>query len=123
MMINTPNTYTSVTGEVYELADDATHQAFEQRAMNLKPGELIWAHRQDLNWKQQEAAQRLGITVQMLSQWERGTRLPTPAKAREIAEKLDMNVPQFVRRVVLAWLERDGVTDLVDVTERSPLAS
>jgi transcriptional regulator with XRE-family HTH domain len=108
-------THISVTGEVYELADPSEVEAMVARSKAMTPGELIIAHRRCMGLKQFEAAARLGVSTQMLSQWENDRLLPSHAKAREIAEKLEMPVVAFVQRVARAWFVRDGVDDLLDV--------
>jgi len=114
------NFYTSSsTGETYELADEAWTEALLERARNQKPGELLWAYRKDSGLKQQEAAKILGVSPQMLSQWESGAKLPSPAKAREIAEKLGMPIVSFLQLVTRAWLAREGVDDVLDVVALS----
>lgn len=111
-------TYTSVTGEVHELADPSLVQEMIARARAMTPGEIIISHRRCMGLKQFEAAARLGVSTQMLSQWENDRLLPSHAKAREIAEKLEMPVTAFVQRVASAWFVRDGVDDLLEVVPR-----
>lgn len=108
-------TFTSVTGEVYELADPREVEAMIARAKAMTPGKIMKVYRKCSGLKQFEAAAILGVTTQMLSQWENDRLLPTTVKAREIAEKLELPMVTFLQRVARAWLVRDGLADVLDV--------
>jgi transcriptional regulator with XRE-family HTH domain len=69
----------------------------------------IKAHRKCEEWTQQEAAERLGITKQLLSAYEHAHKLPSPSKAYEIAKALGMEPRMAVLMVMNDQLRQAGL--------------
>lgn len=53
---------------------------------SLSFGRLLWAWRKGEGWSQQEAASQLGISKQLVSAYERGTKKPSLKQAYRIGE-------------------------------------
>jgi len=80
---------------------------------NLTFGESVAAFRQCEDWTQAHAAQKLGITKQMLSAYERGVKYPSPKKAYEMAQVLGMH-PEFTVTMLLnTQLKKAGINLVV----------
>ena len=56
--------------------------------MNMLPINLPYYRRQ-AGYTQQEVADRLGVTKQAVSSWEKGPKQPTPTYLAEMAEMYD----------------------------------
>jgi transcriptional regulator with XRE-family HTH domain len=72
----------------------ADQQVLDRQTEVLTFADALKAHRLCEEWTQEQAAQKLGITKQMLSAYETGKRIPTPKKAYEIAGVLGL-VPEM----------------------------
>ena len=72
-------------------------------------GHCLKAHRLCESWTQDETAQKLGISKQLLSAYETGRKLPTPKKAYEMAEKLGMLPQAAVIAVLNDQLRQDNL--------------
>lgn len=105
----------SPNGKDLDLTNEAFEKALDTQANELTPGRIIRSHRKCLGITQQAAAQKLGFTKQMLCQLEKDTRVPSLAKALEIAQTLEMDVQQFLEYVGKAWLEKEGVSAFLNV--------
>ena len=55
-------------------------------------GEQVKAHRIRLNLSQREAAERLGISLRTLQNWEAGTTFPWPKHRRALVRFLEESV-------------------------------
>jgi transcriptional regulator with XRE-family HTH domain len=75
----------------------------------LSFGQRIKAHRLCEEWTQEEIAQKLGISTQLLSAYETGRKLPTPKKAYEMAEQLGMLPQAAVLAVLNDQLRQDNL--------------
>ena len=83
-----------------------------------KVGEQILALRKSKNLTQQELGERLNISFQAISKWERGETLPDTALLPDLAEVLETTVDnllmdgirsaKFQRRVTIAQV-REGI--------------
>lgn len=85
---------------------------FDKLAAALTFAEVLRSHRLCEDWTQEQAAQRLGISKQMVSAYEKGHRIPTPAQAYRIGEALGMHPKMAVIYAVNDALRRDGLEDL-----------
>jgi len=73
----------------YEFLEE-DQRDLDRQAQALTFADALKAHRLCEEWTQEEAAQKLGITKQMLSAYETGKRIPTPRKAYEMASVLGL---------------------------------
>jgi len=79
-----------------KLAYSAADQRHWQKSMkDLTFGRTIRAYRLAEDWLLSDAAERIGISVQQLSDYEHGRKLPSIDKAYRIAKALGM-MPQGV---------------------------
>lgn len=72
-------------------------------------GETLRNHRKSEGWTQQQAALRLGMSKQMLSQVETGKRVPSLELGTAIAQTLGMYLPEVIRAIVSDQIERAGL--------------
>jgi transcriptional regulator with XRE-family HTH domain len=70
------------------------------RMETLTFADMLKAHRLCQEWTQPVAAEKLGITKQLLSAYENGKKLPSPSKAYEMAEVLGFSSPLAVLAVM-----------------------
>jgi transcriptional regulator with XRE-family HTH domain len=87
----------------------------QERMAELTFGRLLKAHRLCEEWTQPEAAEKLGISSQMLSAYENERKLPTPRKAYEIGQKLGIMPESAVLAVLNDELRRSAIPLQVDV--------
>jgi len=80
--------------------DPEEQQWFRQQVAALTYGEALKAHRMCEGWSQAEAAQRLGISKQLLSSYETGRNTPSLRKAFEMAQVLSMSPEVSVLLVI-----------------------
>lgn len=78
----------------------ADQQSLDRQTEALTFADALKAHRLCEEWTQEQAAQRLGITKQMLSAYETGKRIPTPRKAYEMANVLGL-IPEMAVLLVI----------------------
>jgi transcriptional regulator with XRE-family HTH domain len=76
----------------YSVADQ---RHWQKRIKELTFGRTIRAYRLAEDWSLAEAAERIGISIQQLSDYEHGRKLPSIDKAYRIAKALGM-MPQGV---------------------------
>src|ERR1700753_3868003 len=72
----------------------ADQKALDRQTALLTFADALKAHRLCEEWTQEQAAQKLNITKQMLSAYETGKRIPTPKKAYEMATVLGL-IPEM----------------------------
>ncbi len=75
----------------------------------LSVGNFLWSIRMCDQKPQSELAKELGISVQYLSDLEKGRRLLSPKKAKAFAEILGYLPEQFIELAVRDMLARDGI--------------
>lgn len=69
-------------------------EQLEIRANELTFARVLRAHRMAEEWTQEEAAKRLGVSKQLVSDYENGRKIPEPAQAYKIGKALGM-VPEM----------------------------
>lgn len=85
-------------------------QAWLQASVaSLTFGEAIRAHRQCEEWTVQGAADKLGVSKQLLSAYENRRKPPSPSKAYEIAKALGMEPRAAVLMVINDQLRMDNL--------------
>ena len=62
----------------------------------VKTGELIAQSRREKNLTQKDVAQRLHVSVQAVSKWQRGLNFPDIALLEPLAEVLDLTVSELL---------------------------
>lgn len=60
-------------------------------SINMSIGEVLKERRIELSIKQDDLAERMGVTVQTVSKWERGITEPKASQVSELANVLKMN--------------------------------
>ena len=63
--------------------------------MQKSIGQKLRECREERNWTQQELADRLNVTRQAVSNWERDKTLPDVYMIREIAAIFDMTLDEY----------------------------
>ena len=76
----------------------------------VKTGELIAQSRKEKNLTQKDIAQRLHVSVQAVSKWERGLNFPDIALMEPLAEVLDLTVSELLSE---AGLDCDSIVKTV----------
>ena len=84
---------------------------------SLTFGEALWGHRKCQELTQEQAAKKLGITKQMMSQYETGKRIPSPRNAYRIAEVMGMSPETAVLLTINDQLRADNI-DLTVTAQR-----
>jgi len=64
--------------------------------MSQQIGSRLSVYRQNKNMTQEELANRLGITPQALSKWERGVSLPDTSMLPDIARQLEISIDHLL---------------------------
>ncbi|WP_232012655.1 helix-turn-helix domain-containing protein [Vibrio aphrogenes] len=59
--------------------------------VNMSIGEVLKERRIELSIKQEDLAERMGVTVQTVSKWERGITEPKASQVADLAKELKMN--------------------------------
>lgn len=70
---------------------------------------LLLAHREGEELTQKEMAELLGISKQSLCDLEKGRRIPSPARAASIAEKLGMIPESFIELAIQDNLREESL--------------
>ena len=79
-----------------ELSYSRGNQRFWRKRMrDLTFGHMVRAYRLAEGWSLTDAAAKIGISKQQMSDYENGRKLPSIEKAYQIAKALDM-IPQSV---------------------------
>jgi len=71
-----------------EDSDPADQVELQQSIKNMTFAAAIKAHRQCESWTLAVASEKLGVSLQMLSAYERGIKMPSIVKAVDIANRL-----------------------------------
>ena len=66
-------------------------------------GEVIKKHREDKGFTQEMLAERLGVSRQAVSKWEKGTTEPSTSNLFALAKVFDMPIEDFMREIEI-WL-------------------
>ncbi len=78
----------------------------------------IKSHRQCAEWSQQELAERLGISKQAVSKFEKGILVPSLEMVVKIADAFEVDRETFVRLLFQEMVGRAGLDYEVHVEER-----
>ena len=62
-------------------------------------GEVIKKHREDKGFTQEMLAERLGVSRQAVSKWEKGTTEPSTSNLFALAKVFDMPIEDFMREI------------------------
>ena len=73
--------------------------------MQKSIGQKLRECREERNWTQQELADRLNVTRQAVSNWERDKTLPDVYMIREIAAIFDMTLDEYMENTKKAEVE------------------
>ena len=99
-----------MTTEPVDMTIDPTAQAyFAKRVEQMTFGKALRAQRSAEELTQEECAKALGITKQLLSEYERGVKVPSVRKAYEIGKGLGMLPEMAVLLAVNDQLKRDNI--------------
>jgi transcriptional regulator with XRE-family HTH domain len=60
-------------------------------------GETVKIRREELGLGQLELAERLGVSQQTVSRWEKGLALPRPGRVQELARELELDARRLQR--------------------------
>jgi transcriptional regulator with XRE-family HTH domain len=91
----------------YSVADQ---RHWQKRLKELTFGRSIRAYRLSEEWTLADAAEKIGIGVQQLSDYEHGRKLPSIEQAHRIAIALDMMPAGAVLQVINEQLIRAELT-------------
>ncbi len=78
----------------------ASQEWVESRLKGMRFGRMLKIHRLSEDWTQEEAAQKLGISKQLLSAYETGKKHPSVSKAYEMANILGIHPAMAVLALV-----------------------
>lgn len=65
--------------------------------INMSIGEVLKERRIELNIKQEDLAERMDVTVQTVSKWERGLTEPKASQVAELAKILELSEQEICR--------------------------
>src|SRR5688572_27108740 len=85
------------------------YERFMERMGEMTFGKAVRAHRFAEEWTQEVCAKKLGIPKQLLSEYERGIKIPSVRKAYDIGEILGILPEMAVMLAVNDQLKRDGI--------------
>lgn len=84
----------------------------ENKFGRLTFGRILESFRQSEVITQKDFAYKLGITPSSLCDLEKGRRIPSLARARKIAQALDLNEIVVLQTVLQDQLDREGLDSL-----------
>lgn len=87
---------------------------WRKRMKSLTFGQTVRAYRMAEELSQIDAAEKIGISKQQLSDYENGRKLPSPEKAYQIAKALGMVPEGLVLQVINEQLRKSKIPLQVD---------
>lgn len=89
----------------------------------LNLSRAIKSHRQCAEWTQQDLADRLEVSKQAVSKFEKGNLLPSLDTVIKIADAFEVDRETFVRLLFQEMVTKAGLNYQIQVEERPPAAS